>query len=179
MFDRRNNLSDLVAADARSFFGDRVYDTMIPRNIRISEAPSHGKPVLIYDNSSAGALAYGRACVGDAGPSSRRAWHVSGNPRLGRGLAALMGDAAAAGGPASRSSLSDRALEPGPFQPRTIFHAERWPSWSHSIRRQGMLQPLLARPHPEQAGRFQIIAGERRWRAAQVAGLHDSAGAAA
>ena len=60
MFDRRNNLSDLVAADARSFFGDRVYDTVIPRNIRISEAPSHGKPVLLYDKSSAGALAYTR-----------------------------------------------------------------------------------------------------------------------
>ncbi len=58
MFDRRNNLSDLVAADARSFFGDRVYETMIPRNIRVSEAPSHGKPVLIYDKTSAGAVAY-------------------------------------------------------------------------------------------------------------------------
>ncbi len=60
MFDRRNNLSDLVAADARSFFGNQVYDTVIPRNIRISEAPSHGKPVLIYDARSPGALAYGR-----------------------------------------------------------------------------------------------------------------------
>ena len=58
MFDRRNNLSDLIAADARSFFGKSVYDTMIPRNIRVSEAPSHGKPVLTYDKSSAGALAY-------------------------------------------------------------------------------------------------------------------------
>jgi chromosome partitioning protein len=58
MFDRRNNLSDLVAADARSFFGDRVYDTVIPRNVRISEAPSHGKPVLLYDRTSAGAVAY-------------------------------------------------------------------------------------------------------------------------
>ena len=58
MFDRRNNLSDLIAADARSFFGDMVYQTTIPRNIRVSEAPSHGKPVLIYDRASAGALAY-------------------------------------------------------------------------------------------------------------------------
>ncbi len=60
MFDRRNNFTDQVAADARSFFGDRVYETMIPRNIRVSEAPSHGKPVLLYDIRSAGAQAYVR-----------------------------------------------------------------------------------------------------------------------
>jgi chromosome partitioning protein len=58
MFDRRNNLSELVAADARSFFGDRVFETVIPRNIRVSEAPSHGKPVLLYDFRSPGAQSY-------------------------------------------------------------------------------------------------------------------------
>ncbi len=60
MFDKRNNLSDLVAADARGFFGETVYETVIPRNIRISEAPSHGKPVLLYDFRSPGAQAYVR-----------------------------------------------------------------------------------------------------------------------
>ncbi len=60
MFDRRNNLSELVAADARGFFGEQVYDTVIPRNIRVSEAPSHGKPVLLYDYRSPGSQAYVR-----------------------------------------------------------------------------------------------------------------------
>lgn len=58
MFDRRNNLSELVAADVRKFFGNRVYDTVIPRSVRVAEAPSHGLPVIIYDYKSPGAQAY-------------------------------------------------------------------------------------------------------------------------
>ncbi|MDE2227604.1 MAG: ParA family protein [Alphaproteobacteria bacterium] len=58
MFDRRNNLSDLVAADVRGHFGAKVYETVIPRNVRISEAPSHGKPVLLYDFRCPGSQAY-------------------------------------------------------------------------------------------------------------------------
>lgn len=58
MFDKRNNLCDMVASDVRGHFGDKVYETVIPRNVRISEAPSHGKPVLLYDWKCAGSQAY-------------------------------------------------------------------------------------------------------------------------
>jgi len=58
MFDQRTNLSDMVAADVRNYFGDKVYATVIPRNVRVSEAPSHGKPVLLYDYRCSGSEAY-------------------------------------------------------------------------------------------------------------------------
>lgn len=58
MYDARNNLSGQVVADVRSFMGEKVYDTIIPRNVRISEAPSYGKPVLLYDLKCVGSQAY-------------------------------------------------------------------------------------------------------------------------
>lgn len=99
--------------------------------------------------------------------------------RLGRGLAALLGDqrpapaAPAAAPPAPGvTAIPVEHLEPGPFQPRGDFDPASMAELVDSVRARGILQPLLARPHPEQADRFQIIAGERRWRAAQQAGLH-------
>jgi len=58
MFDGRNNLSGQVVEDVRSHMGDKVYETIIPRNVRISEAPSHGKPAILYDINCAGSQAY-------------------------------------------------------------------------------------------------------------------------
>jgi chromosome partitioning protein len=58
MFDPRNNLATQVVADVRRFMGDKVYETVIPRNVRVSEAPSHGKPVLLYDLKCSGSQAY-------------------------------------------------------------------------------------------------------------------------
>ena len=58
MYDARNNLSGQVVADVRGFMGKKVYDTVIPRNVRVSEAPSYGKPVLVYDLKCAGSEAY-------------------------------------------------------------------------------------------------------------------------
>ena len=73
MFDKRNNLSDQVASDVREYFGDKVYKTVIPRNVRVSEAPSYGKPVLMYDMKCAGSQAY----LHLAGEVLRREGHVS------------------------------------------------------------------------------------------------------
>ena len=58
MFDPRNNLANQVISDVRQYLGEKVYNTVIPRNVRVSEAPSHGKPVLLYDLKCAGSQAY-------------------------------------------------------------------------------------------------------------------------
>ena len=58
MFDKRNNICDMVATDVRSHFGEKVYETVIPRNVRVSEAPSYGQPVLLYDWRCTGSQAY-------------------------------------------------------------------------------------------------------------------------
>ena len=58
MADKRNNLSEQVAEDVREHLGSKVYNTVIPRNVRISEAPSHGLPALVYDLHCAGSQAY-------------------------------------------------------------------------------------------------------------------------
>ena len=98
------------------------------------------------------------------------------SPRLGRGLAALLGDSAVAlptpQSPGVRS-IPVELLEPSPYQPRGPMNTEVLAELTASIRAHGILQPLLVRPHPSETGRFQIIAGERRWRASQAAGLHE------
>jgi ParB family chromosome partitioning protein len=91
---------------------------------------------------------------------------------LGRGLSALLGDAPAKGAAGPRV-LPVAALVPGPFQPRIAMDEAALAELAASIREHGLLQPILARPTKGQAGQFQIIGGERRWRAAQLAGLHE------
>jgi len=58
MFDARNNLAQQVVNDVRTYLGDKVYQTLIPRNVRVSEAPSYGKPAILYDLKCAGSQAY-------------------------------------------------------------------------------------------------------------------------
>jgi len=99
------------------------------------------------------------------------------SPRLGMGLSALLGDqnAATPGSPGASipRTLPLEVLEPGPFQPRGPIDQSGIAELAASIREHGVLQPLLVRPKPGQAGTYQIIGGERRWRAAQLAQRHE------
>ena len=98
---------------------------------------------------------------------------------LGRGLSALMADVGveqpSAEAPAPRrpdTSLPIEALAPNPDQPRREFVAEDLESLANSVREKGIIQPLIVRKNPDNTSGYQIIAGERRWRAAQIAQLH-------
>ena len=102
-------------------------------------------------------------------------------PALGRGLSSLLGEigvaprgTAAAGPPQpGLRQIPLDLLDPNPFQPRTAFPQESLDELAESIRVRGILQPILARSHPTKPERFFIVAGERRWRAAGIAGLHE------
>jgi ParB family transcriptional regulator, chromosome partitioning protein len=97
-------------------------------------------------------------------------------PRLGRGLAALLGDTVVPQPGQAEHGLRHvplDLLEPNPFQPRMTMEPEALEELAASIRSHGVLQPLLARPDPKRSGHFHLIAGERRWRAAAIAGVHE------
>ena len=98
---------------------------------------------------------------------------------LGSGLAALLGETSRGEGvskdftPAASRVLSIGSLRPGRLQPRTEFDSKEIQSLAASISTQGIIQPILVRPAKDTDGDYEIIAGERRWRAAQLAGLHE------
>ena len=99
-------------------------------------------------------------------------------PRLGRGLAALIGDASADLGPAEAPRPGQRKvpiefLRPNPRNPRKVFDEEHLEELTESIRARGLIQPIVVRAVPRMPDLYEIIAGERRWRAAQRAGVHD------
>ncbi|EPX77617.1 ParB/RepB/Spo0J family partition protein [Litoreibacter arenae] len=95
---------------------------------------------------------------------------------LGRGLSALMADIETPDSPKSSGSermIPIERIEPNPDQPRRDFVKEDLHELAESIRVKGIIQPLIVRPHPSISGKFEIVAGERRWRAAQIAQIHE------
>jgi ParB family chromosome partitioning protein len=110
-------------------------------------------------------------------PRERGPDKLKGARGLGRGLSALFGDdeapAAAPQKQDNQRSLPIEQLKPGRFQPRRHFDAENLDALTQSVREKGILQPVLVRRDPSEPGRYEILAGERRWRAAQAAQLHE------
>jgi ParB family chromosome partitioning protein len=100
-----------------------------------------------------------------------------GNKKLGRGLSALLGSESADYASLDRVRLSKMVpieqLQPGPFQPRRLFDDEELAALADSIKANGILQPILVRRRPQQPNAYEIVAGERRWRAAQRAQMHE------
>jgi ParB family transcriptional regulator, chromosome partitioning protein len=98
---------------------------------------------------------------------------MSKKPHLGRGLSALLGAEETPADLGPQRSMAIDLLHPGRYQPRGRFSPEELQSLAQSVRENGILQPILVRPHEKLAGHFEIVAGERRWRAAQLAQLHE------
>ena len=94
---------------------------------------------------------------------------------LGRGLSALFGDQKVSEKTVDKTinSISISDLSRNPFQPREIFNEEKLTELSNSIKKNGVIQPIAVRPKKSEPGKYEIVAGERRWLAAQKAGLHD------
>ena len=102
---------------------------------------------------------------------------AEGRRGLGRGLSALLGEAESASTPEGRRAagaqeIAIELIRRNPDQPRRVFGEDELDELAASIRQRGIIQPILVRPLPDHPGEYQIVAGERRWRAAQRAGLH-------
>ena len=168
MYDARLNLCRQVANDAREYFGDKVFTTVIPRNVRLAEAPSFGMPVLAYDVQSIGAKSYLGAAQ-ELLARRRTARTLGGNwmtetKRLGRGLEAL--SSISRGVPRPGASASSRSRDrPNPFQPRRELDPSALNDSPPRLSL-GPAQPVLVRP----TGASTNDRGERRWRAVQQLG---------
>ena len=199
MFDGRTNLSSEVAAEVRRHLHEAVFETVVPRSVRLSEAPSHGVPIALYRPESKGAEAYRDLAIEVRG---RRPTPASGNghvqsatarierrPRcpdrhpargdrrmtirtdrnasaLGRGLSSLIPQR-----PTSTAAIVEVPLAriaPNPYQPRHRIDDAVLEELAASIREHGVLQPVLV---TETLDGYQLVAGERRVRAARLVGL--------
>jgi hypothetical protein len=178
MFDKRNKLSTEVDREARNYFKDKVYKTVIQRNVRLSEAPSHGLPCVIYDKNCVGSKSYFK--LAEEFMKNKRiesACMTSGKKKgLGRGLSALFGDQTPSEKTQVNQTLNKVSISEisrNPYQPRQNFKEEKLEELSNSIKKKGIIQPIAVRINNSGSTKYEIVAGERRWLAAQRAGLHE------
>ena len=190
MYDRRNSLSDQVARDVRAHFGDKVYDAVIPRNVRVSEAPSFGKPALIYDLKCAGSQAYLKLAREVVVRERARRRHCGLRKQTDGGIGRASRTGTRAVGALGRSGASGRRCRWQPvltpclrarrrssfcaairISRVVIFRRRSLRNWPAPCGKRASCSPSSCVPQPGAEGEYQIVAGERRWRAAQRAGL--------
>ena len=166
MYDSRTNLSQDVVNEVQKYFKTKMYQTIIPRNVRLSEAPSHGQPVIDYDSKSKGAQVYmdfAREVIEDEKKGG-----------LGKGLGAIFGENTSPAvekvqEPASAAQeLLIKNIAANPYQPRCNFDEEKLQELAASIKEFGVVQPVVVR---KKGRSYELVAGERRLRAAGLAGL--------
>ncbi|CAG2157141.1 unnamed protein product [Oppiella nova] len=169
MYDARNALTRDVSAELEQYFGKKLYDTVIPRNVRLAEAPAHGLPIIYFEKSSKGAIAY----------LNLAAEMLKKRLAKGRGLDALLGSIqkeklqleVQALDHGQLKQMDVTQLKRGAYQPRRFIGEQDLQELAASIKKHGVMQPIVIRPIENDETPYEIIAGERRWRAAQLAGL--------
>ena len=175
MFDERTNLGQQVANDVRQFFKEKVFRTVIPRNVRLGEAPSHGMPVILYDVKSRGRRGVSRATSRSRNAANaerprrhegttRDRGHMHGKTPRSRQRPQRAHSRRARAAHVAAVEVDVDRLSPNDFQPRGQVDDARLDELAQSIKANGVIQPIVVR---KVGDRFQIIAGERRWRAAR------------
>ena len=170
MFDGRTNLSAQVVQEVKKCFGDKVYTTVIPRNVRLAEAPSYGLPITAYDPKSKGAEAYMDFAQRISGIGGR-IMAATKKGGLGRGLDALFADVpvriSSDDGGNKKDPAEDKDsviyikvhdITPNANQPRKVFNEEKLEELAASIRQNGIIQPIVVR---KRSRGYEIVAGER------------------
>ena len=183
MYDARTNLSLQVVENVKDNLNQTIYKTIIPRNIRLAEAPSYGMPITLYDPKSTGAESY--MLLAEEVEKSKMAVKRNG---LGKGLDSLIPNK---NDKVAKASVKTEELrkktdeipsktgeimvkinqvEPNRDQPRKDFDEDALMELADSIKQFGILQPLIVQKKNDY---YEIIAGERRWRAAKIAGVKE------
>jgi len=148
MYDDRNLPHQAVAADLKSFFGDQVFQTVIPRSVRLAEAPSFGKPIMLYDVRSKGAESYIQLAKEILANDKRTGQNAKRWVRASRRYCRVgqpTSNSRTGGSASEPTSLRIDLIEANPTQPRTRFDPEKIEELAQSIRVNGIIQPLIVR----------------------------------
>ena len=180
MYDSRLRLSNLVIDEVKTHFQDMVFKTIIQRNVRLSEAPSYGESIIMYDATCRGAINYLNLAQEFIDKMKLQHKMAKQKKALGRGLSAILSNpktditqttsksnTATPLGTVGQIKLN--TIQVNPFQPRTHFNKEALKELALSIKELGVIQPITVRKLGYD--KFQLISGERRFRASKLAGL--------